>query len=156
MWLQSFQLSNDTQRPNLRSLASHFRAIRANPFRATTQRRKSRCADFRFWYRVCFGQRLRSRNERHERTLAFDKFVLLSRMKGFYLRENSSGGSDIGTASLFGLGFFVSSVELFQSCLFARLRNMSSSLGKVFTFELLLVDDFFVVGYVSWIGHARL
>jgi len=47
-------------------------------------------------------------------------------------------------------------VGLFLSGLLARLRNLSGSLGKILTFELLLVGDFFVVGYVSWIGHAKL
>ena len=77
-------------------------------------------------------------------------------MRGSHFQENSGDRPDVRTASLFGLGFFMSAVGLFLSGLLARLRNLSGSLGKILTFELLLVGDFFVVGYVSWIGHAEL
>jgi hypothetical protein len=56
-------------------------------------------------------------------------------------------------ASLFSFGLFVSAVGFLMCGFFTRLGNASSALGKILALVLLLVDDFFVVRYVSWIGH---
>ncbi len=59
-------------------------------------------------------------------------------------------------ASLFSFGFLLSAMRLFMRRFFARLGNVGSTFGKILTMVLLLVDDFLVVRYVSWIGHSQL
>ena len=58
-------------------------------------------------------------------------------------------------ASLFSFGLFASTVGFLMGGFLTRLGNVSSALGKILTLVLLLVDDFFVVRYISWIGHPQ-
>ncbi len=62
-------------------------------------------------------------------------------------------GADAAAASLLGFGFYVGAVSLFTRSLLPWLGNMRRTLSQVLTLFLLLVNDFLVVRYISWIGH---
>jgi hypothetical protein len=62
---------------------------------------------------------------------------------------------DIATSFL-KLSLFVSTVSLLPARLLSRLRNVGRALGKVLPLLLLFVDDFFIVRYVTWIGHGSM
>jgi hypothetical protein len=44
-------------------------------------------------------------------------------------------------------------MSAFASGFLSRLRNVSSTHGEILAMFILHLDDFFIVGYVSWIGH---
>ena len=56
-------------------------------------------------------------------------------------------------ARLFQLGLLVSPVLSFPGRFLSWLGNVSSVLGEIFTVFVLHLDDFFIVGDVSWIRH---
>ena len=62
------------------------------------------------------------------------------------------GIGDVSTRFL-GFRFFVSAVGLFMRSLFSGLRDVGSSLGKIHSLLLFLVNDLLVVRNISWIGH---
>ena len=76
--------------------------------------------------------------------------VLAHKMPGETLRF----GVDAGATRLFGLG--VSAVRRFAGSLLSRLRDVGGIFGQILSMLLLLVNDFLVVRYISWIGHKRL
>ncbi len=63
---------------------------------------------------------------------------------------------DAFIASLLGFCFGVSAVWLFTSGLFPRLGRVGCTFRQILSVLELLVNDFFVVRYVSWIGHGLL
>lgn len=59
-------------------------------------------------------------------------------------------------AGLFEFRLFVSPVGTFAGGFLSWLRNVSGILGEVLAMFVLHLDDFFIVGDVSWIGHQPL
>src|SRR5277367_6162581 len=56
-------------------------------------------------------------------------------------------------ASLLGHSLYVGTVRRFTGSLFSRLGNVGCTFGQILPVLLLLVNDLFVVRYISWIGH---
>ncbi len=56
-------------------------------------------------------------------------------------------------AGLLGFRLGVSTVKLLTSSLLPRLGNVGGAFGQILPVLLLLMNDFLVVGYISWIGH---
>ena len=67
--------------------------------------------------------------------------------------EVLSLGVDAGVTRLFGFGLGVSAVGRFTGRLLPRLGDMGGILGQILSLFLLLVNDFLVVRYISWVGH---
>jgi hypothetical protein len=76
--------------------------------------------------------------------------VLAHKMPGETLRF----GVDAGATRLFGFGLGVSAVRRFAGSLLSRLRDVGGIFGQILSMLLLLVNDFLVVRYISWIGHG--
>ncbi len=62
-------------------------------------------------------------------------------------------GVDAGTTRLFDFGLGVSTVRRFTGSFLPRLGNVGGTFGQILPVLLLLVNDFLVVRYISWIGH---
>lgn len=71
------------------------------------------------------------------------------------LRGGAGGRRDI-SAGFLEFGFLVGAVGFFAGGFLSRLREVGGALGEVLSVFLLFVDDFFVVGDVSGIGHGLL
>ena len=62
-------------------------------------------------------------------------------------------GVDADATCLFDFGLGVSTVRRFTGSLLPWLGNVGSALRQILPMLLLLVNDFLVVRYISWIGH---
>jgi hypothetical protein len=76
--------------------------------------------------------------------------VLAHKMSGEALRL----GVDAGATRLFDFGLGVSTMRRFTGSLLPRLGNVGGAFGQILSMLLLLVNDFLVVRYISWIGHG--
>lgn len=59
-------------------------------------------------------------------------------------------------ASFLDFGLYVSTMSPFTGCLFSRLGDVCRTFGQILALFLLFMNDFFVMRYISWIGHDSL